>query len=86
VEEYIRERDGDDEEEEKQDWSCWFDVKTGRKVPHTWEERVAGCVKIREDGLGCICAVCFGKNVGMWDGKCYWVGVGEQKPANHPYP
>ena len=44
------------------------------------------CVKIREDGLGCICAVCFGKNIGKWDGECYWVGVGEQKPANHPYP
>lgn len=50
------------------------------------EEEVSECVKIREDGLGCNCAVCFGKNVGKWDGSCCWVGVGEQKPANHPYP
>ena len=60
VEEYIRERDGD-------------------------EEEVSECVKIREDGLGCCCAVCW-KGLNEWDGKCYWMGVGEQKPANHPYP
>jgi hypothetical protein len=49
------------------------------------EEEVSECVKIREDGLGCICPLC-SKGLREWDGKCYWVGVGEQKPANHPYP